>query len=105
MSEQVALILGGDEVTAPLPGPHAVSQPFWDALRSNGSDPVLAVGGSVGVLSALAVAGTSPTAWSGVDRGAGSLYTYTVARSRPGRRGPRSCRNCWRSSNGTRVRG
>ena len=58
-----------------------MSQPFWDALREHGSDPVLAVGGAVRVLPATLAPGTlaDDLEWREID-GAGTLYTYTVAR-------------------------
>ena len=49
---------------------------------------------------------TTTTTWSGARSTARERCTRTPWRAdQPGRRGPTSCRNCWRSSNGTWVRG
>jgi uncharacterized OB-fold protein len=70
------------DMTAPLPEPTPVSQPFWDALREHRILIQYSPSASQYVFYPRTLApGTlaDDLEWREID-GAGSLYTYTVAR-------------------------
>ena len=95
-------------MTAPSPEPTPVSQPYWDALREHRILIQYSPSAERYVFYPRTLApGTlaDDLEWREID-GAGTLYTYTVAR-RPDRAamGREAAAAIWRSSNGMSVRG
>ena len=94
-------------MTEPLPIPTPVSQPFWDALREHRIVIQYSPSAEKYVFYPRTLAPgtlTDDLEWREID-GAGTLYTYTVARRPTGPPWADQVPSCSRSSNGTWVRG